>query len=119
VRFARAQQTRLARLPFAAELRATELNSGKEIWGETTNLSKRGCFVRASQTFPQDTLLRIEIRNQGIHFVTDARVTYALVREGMGLSFLNVPGNQLPILEEWLSAAEKKQSAQPSQGTTD
>jgi len=33
--------------------------------------------------------------------------------------FLNVPGNQLPILEEWLSSAEKKQSAQPSQGTTD
>ncbi len=102
------------RLPFAAELRATELNSGREIWGETTNLSKGGCFVRTSQSFPQDTLLLIEIRKSGVRFVTDARVAYALDREGMGLSFLNIPSNQLPILEDWLSSVAEKQPVQPS-----
>ncbi len=113
-----AQQVRPVRLAFAAELRATELNSGREIWGETTNLSWGGCFVRTSQSFPQDTLLLIEIRNRGVRFVTDARVAYALEREGMGLSFLNVPGNQLPVLEEWLASAAERQSVQPSWGTT-
>lgn len=102
------------RVPFAAELRATELNSGREIWGETTNLSKGGCFVRTSQSFPRDTLLFIEIRKHGVRFVTDARVAYVLERDGMGLSFLNVPGNQLPILEDWLSSVAEKQSVQPS-----
>jgi PilZ domain len=119
VRFARAQQRRSTRLRFAAELRATELNSGKEIWGETTNLSRGGCFVRTSQSFPQGTLLRIEMRKQRVRFVTDARVVYALEREGMGLSFLNIPGNQLSILEEWFSFAEEKQSVEPLRGTTD
>ena len=108
VRFPPAQQTRPMRVPFAAGLRATELSSGKEIWGETTNLSRGGCFVRTRQSFPQGTLLLIEISNQRLRFVTDARVAYALEREGMGLSFLNVPTNQLPILEDWLSSAAGK-----------
>ena len=105
-----ARQTRPTRLPFAAELRATELNSGREIWGETTNLGRGGCFVRSSQSFPQDTLVLIEIKNHGVRFVTDARVAYALEREGMGLCFLNVPGNQLPVLEDWLAFAAERQS---------
>jgi PilZ domain len=114
VRHVRDPRTRPMRVPFAAELRATELDSGREIWGETTNLSKGGCFVRTSQSFPQDTLLLIEINNCGVRFVTDARVAYALDREGMGLSFLNVPGNQLPILEDWVSSVAEKQPMQPS-----
>ncbi|PYT72858.1 MAG: hypothetical protein DMG39_08380 [Acidobacteria bacterium] len=111
------QQIRPVRLPFAAELRATELNSGREIWGASTNLSRGGCFVRTSESFPQDTLLFIEIRNHGVRFVTDARVAYALEREGMGLSFLNIPGNQLRVLEDWLASAAERQSVQPSWGT--
>jgi PilZ domain-containing protein len=106
------QQTRPVRLPFAAELRATDLNSGSEIWGETTNLSKGGCYVRTGQLFPEGTLLLIEIRNHGVRFVTDARVAYALEREGMGLSFLNIPAKQLPILGDWLSSAVGEQSVQ-------
>ena len=107
-----AQPTRPVRHPFAAELRATELNSGSEIWGQTTNLSKGGCYVRTSQWFPQGTLVFIEIRNHGAYFETDAIVAYALEREGMGLAFLNVPAKQLPILKSWLSGAAGEQSVQ-------
>ena len=119
MRHAHAQRTRPMRVPFAAEVRAAELNSGREIWGETTNLSRGGCFVRTSQSFPQETLLLIEIRNHGVPFATDARVAYTLEGEGMGLSFLNVPGSQLPILEDWLSSVVEKQGVQPSLGITD
>jgi hypothetical protein len=48
--------------------------------------------------------LLIEIRNHGVRFVTDAKVAYSLDHDGMGLSFLNIPANQLPILDEWLSS---------------
>lgn len=113
------QQRRPPRLPFAAQLRATELNSGSEIWGETTNLSKGGCYVRTSQTFPQGALLLIEIKNHGVRFGTDARVAYAFANEGMGLSFLNVPANQLPILEDWLSSAVGEQPMQASRRATE
>lgn len=102
---ARTQQTRSSRLAFAAEVRATELDSGREIWGETANLSKGGCFVRTREPFHQGTLLAIEIRNHGVRFLTDARVAYTLESTGMGLSFLNVPADELPILKHWLSSA--------------
>lgn len=112
------QQTRAVRLPFVAELRATEWNSGSEIWGETTNLSKGGCYARTSQPFAQDTLVLVEIRNHGVSFVTDARVAYSLEREGMGLSFLNVPADQLPVLEGWLSSTVGVPQVQASRRTT-
>jgi hypothetical protein len=49
-------------------------------------------------------LLEIEIRNQGVRFLTDATVAYTLEANGMGLSFVNVPANELSILEHWLSS---------------
>lgn len=107
---------RSPRILFAAEARATEVHSGEETWGKTTNLSKGGCYVRTRQPFQQGTLLLIEIRNRGVRFVTDARVAYALERDGMGVSFLNVPVNQIPILDGWLSCAVEEQPMQIRDG---
>lgn len=103
---ARLQRSRSARLPFAAELRATELNSGGEIWGQTVNLSKGGCYVRTRQPFSEGTLLVIEITNDGVRFRTDAKVAYALETNGMGLSFVNIPAKELPVLQHWLAGLE-------------
>lgn len=116
---ARAHHIRPVRFAFAAELLATELNTGGEIWGETTNLSRGGCHVRTRQPFPHGTLLVIEIRSHGVRFVTDARVTYVLEHQAMGLSFLNVPANQLPILEEWLFSAAEEQFVRATRRPTE
>jgi len=118
VEHARAQQIRSDRLPFAAEVRATELHSGREIWGETANLSRGGCYVRTREPFPQGTLLAIEIRHHGVRFLTDAMVAYTLELTGMGLSFLNVSANDLSILEQWLSSAEGERAVEASRETT-
>lgn len=109
-----AKRIRPARLPFFAEVRATELSSGKEVWGETTNLSRGGCHMRTRQPFSPSTLLQLEIKNRGTRFLTDARVAYTCEPDGMGLSFLNVPASQLPTLEHWLSSAEEEQPTEPS-----
>jgi len=118
VEHARARQISSSRLPFAAEVRASELHSGREIWGETANLSRGGCYVRTREPFPQDTLLAIEIRHHGMRFLTDAMVAYTLEFTGMGLSFLNVSANDLSILEQWLSSAEGERAVEPSRETT-
>lgn len=119
MRHARARQIGRGRLPFAAEIRATELDSGRESWGETSNLSKGGCYVRTRQPFSQGTLLEIEIKNQGVRFLTDAIVVYTLEANGMGLSFVNVPANELSILEHWLSSAGGKRPAEASRGASE
>jgi len=119
VEHARAQQIGSDRLPFAAEVRAAELHSGREIWAETANLSKGGCYVRTREPFSQGTLLAIEIRHHGVHFLTDAMVAYTLESNGMGLSFLNVPADELPILEQWLYSAGGERQAEASRGATE
>ena len=101
--YAHAQRIRPGRHPFSAELRATDFSSGREVWGDTTNLGKGGCYVRLCQPFPQDTRVLIEIRYHGMRFQTDARVAYTLEKDGMGISFVNIPASQLSILEEWLT----------------
>jgi hypothetical protein len=116
---ASARQIRSGRLTFAAEVRATELRSGREIWCETTNLSKGGCYVRAREPFSQGTLLAIDIRHHGVHFLTDALVAYAVESSGMGLSFLNVPAHELPTLEQWLASAGGERRAEASRGATE
>jgi len=102
---ARGQQIGSSRRSFSAEVRATELDSGRETWGQTVSLSKAGCYVRTRQPFCQGALLAIEIRNHGTRFLTDAIVVYTLESNGMYLSFVNVPANELPILDHWLSSA--------------
>jgi len=119
VELARVRRIGLARLPFAAEVRATELDSGRETWGQTTNLSKRGCYVRTRQPFSQGTLLVLEITNKGARFLTDAKVAYAIESDGMGLSFLNIPANELPILEHWLASAGGKRPSEASREGTE
>lgn len=114
-----AHQLRSDRLPFAAEVRATDLQSGREIWGETANISKGGCYVSTREPFSQGTLLAIEIRHHGVHFLTDAMVAHTLDSNGMGLSFLNVPAHELPILEQWLASAAKERLAVASRGATE
>ena len=75
--------------------------------------------MRTGESFPQGTLLLVEIRKLAAHFVSDARVAYALDRDGMGLSFLNIPANQFPILEGWLSLAATEQPMQASRRLTE
>jgi len=119
VELARPPRIGSSRLPFTAEVRATELDSGREIWGETVNLSKGGCYVRTHQPFSQGTLLVIEITNEGVRFRTDAKVAFALEPNGMGLSFVNIPANELPILEHWLAGVAGERPTGASRGAPD
>ena len=119
VELARARRIGSGRLPFAAEVRGTELDSGRETWGETANLSKGGCYVRTRQPFSQGTLLVIEITNNGVRFLTDAKVAYAIESDGMGLSFVNIPANELPILEHWLASAGGERPTEASREATE
>jgi hypothetical protein len=78
------------------------------------NLSKGGCYIRTRRPFSRGTLLVIEIKNHGARFRTDAKVAYHIESDGMGLSFLNIPAKELPILERWLASAGGERPAETS-----
>lgn len=114
-----AARTRARRVPFVGDVRMNEWYSGEEVWGETRDLNKGGCYVRTRRTFSQGALLLIEIKSRGARFLTDARVAYTIPSDGMGLSFLNVPASQLPILQGWLFMAERKRTTDAPSGVTE
>lgn len=97
--------SRAARYPFVAEVRATNLASGTQIYGETEDLSIGGCCIRTREPMPRGSSILVEIKKSGILFVTRATVAYSLAAEAMGVIFLNVPSEQMPILAGWLQAA--------------
>ena len=97
--------SRPARYPFVAEVRATDLASGTQIYGETEDLSIGGCCIRTREPLPRGSSILLEIKKDGILFVTRATVAYILAAEAMGVIFLNVPSEQMPILAGWLRAA--------------
>ena len=108
------------RYPFVAEVRATDMTSGKQVYGETENLGKSGCCVLTREPLPPGNLMSLEIKKDGILFATQARVAYSLEAKAMGVAFLNVPSEQLPILAGWLQSvppAVRRNPTEEQQGS--
>jgi hypothetical protein len=119
-----ANGNRPGRYPFVAEVRATDLASGTQIYGETEDLSKGGCCIRTREPLPRGSSIRLEIKKDGIHFVTRATVAYNLEAKAMGVVFLNVPSEQISILAGWLQTAipairRNAREEQPGSGAAD
>jgi hypothetical protein len=56
------------------------------------------------EPFSHGTRILLEITKNGISFVTRATVACSLKAQGMGLAFLDVPPDQIPIPAGWLKA---------------
>jgi hypothetical protein len=94
------------RFPFLAEVLVTEFGSGEQIWGETKNLSKGGCYISTRRPLLAGSMIELEIRHRGERFIASARVVYEMESEGMGTAFINVPADHLSTLERWIQANE-------------
>jgi hypothetical protein len=79
-----------------------EPESDTKISGRISELSRKGCYVDTLIGLPEGTLLEVRIsRDQGV-FESRGKIIYVQVGMGMGLVFVNVPGEQLQILDSWL-----------------
>jgi len=73
---------------------------------------------------PRGSSILLEIKKGGVLFVTRATVAYILAAEAMGVIFLNVPSEQMPVLTGWLQAAiptirRNVREEQPGSGAAD
>ncbi len=93
------------RYPFVATIKATDLASGTQLNGITTDLSEGGCCVVTREPFSRGTQILLEITKNGISLATRATVAYSLKDQAMGLAFLETPPDQLSILTGWLKDA--------------
>ena len=108
-----AERRRAPRYQFVAEAELVETASGTKSHGKTGDLSLGGCFLDTLNPAPEGTELLVTISRADRRFSALGRVVFQFPRFGMGVVFTQVESDQLAILEEWLSAAERNRSVGP------
>jgi PilZ domain len=97
---------RPTRYAFVARVKATDLVSGMQLDGLTSDLSEGGCCVMTRRApFSPQTEILLQITKAGVTLATQATVIYNLKDEVMGLRFDDMPADQEIILLRWLKAA--------------
>ncbi len=91
------------RFSLIATAELTEPVSGVRFSGRISEISRKGCYLDMLNTLPVETKVELRVsRDQG-NFKSPARVIYAQEGIGIGLAFLEVPADQLKILDSWLA----------------
>jgi PilZ domain len=91
------------RFSLIATAEIIEPASGVHISGRISEISRKGCYLDVLNTLPVGTRLRLTIsRDQGT-FTTEARIIYVQEAMGMGIAFVDIPPDQLKILDTWLA----------------
>jgi hypothetical protein len=106
---------RAPRYPFVARIKATDVISGMQREGLTTDLSEGGCcIVTRRGPFSIGTRILLEITKDGVSLRTHATVIYNLKDQFMGLCFAEIPPDQTAILAGWIKAAIAPVNSCPS-----
>jgi PilZ domain len=109
-------EKRAPRYPFVATVKATDMHSGMQIHGLTTDLSEGGCRILTRRgPFSQGTRILLEITKNGVSLSTNATVVYNLKDQFMGICFEEMPPDQAATLAGWIKGgmhpANSRQSA--------
>jgi hypothetical protein len=91
------------RYSFIAEVDLNEPATQTHISGRISEISRKGCYVDVLNTLPVGTSLQLKIsRDQGV-FSSGGRIIYIQPGMGMGVAFVDIPSDQLKILDAWLN----------------
>ncbi|MGH9715901.1 MAG: PilZ domain-containing protein [Candidatus Acidiferrales bacterium] len=91
------------RFSLIASAEIIEPASGVHISGRVSEISRKGCYLDVLNTLPIGTRLRLTIsRDRGV-FATRARIIYVQQGMGMGIAFVDIPSEELKILDVWLA----------------
>lgn len=100
----RHERHRAPRYPFIATLELTDVESEKQLTARTRDLNLFGCFAESQETFPADTKVRLRILRSGLVASVLGKVVYVRPGSGMGIQFVTIEPNSLPIFEDWLAS---------------
>ena len=91
------------RYSFIAEVTVTDVANETRMSGRISEISRKGCYVDILNPLPEGTSLELKIsRDQGV-FTTPGRIIYVQPGMGMGVAFLDMPSDQIKVLDAWLA----------------
>jgi PilZ domain len=103
------ERRRTPRYVFFASAELLEEKSDVRVASRVSELSLHGCYLDMMNPFPKDTLVLLRIWADEKVFQTKGRIIYSQPNMGAGVVFLDVQPMYLPILQQWLDEAAKKQ----------
>lgn len=112
------ERRRAPRYQFVADVELLETGSGAKSRAKTGDLSLGGCFLDTLNPSPEGTEILVTISRAERRFTALGQVVFAFPRLGMGVVFTHVDSDQLSILEEWLTTAERGGCVGPVIGAT-
>ena len=70
--------------------------------GPATDISLKGCFVRAGASLRVGAKVKVRITYAGYEFSAPSEVAYAVPQEGIGIAFDATSPEDRKVLEAWL-----------------
>lgn len=105
-------ERRLApRYPFIAMAEIIDEKENARKSSQVRDLSLQGCYVEMVNPFPEGTNVTIEIYTETEFLETRGRVAYFEPKQGMGLTFSEMPEYFAKTLDRWLSQAKQAKAS--------
>jgi len=96
------EKREVPRFGFIAEVALIEPATDTRISGRISEISRKGCYVDVLNTLPEGTQIELKIsRDQGV-FASRGRIIYVQPGMGMGVAFIDIPADQMKVLDAWL-----------------
>jgi hypothetical protein len=103
------ERRRTPRYPFIAMAEIVDDQEQARKASRVSELSLHGCYVEMPNPFPQGTNVLIEIYTETEFLEAHATVAYLEPKQGMGLTFNDLPGHFESVLKRWLVQANGRQ----------
>lgn len=84
------------------------MRSERLLTARTTNLSLFGCYVCATEPFPEGTKVSLRITHGGTSLAALGKVVHSEPNSGMGVAFTEIEPPSQAILEKWLASLRKE-----------
>jgi hypothetical protein len=101
----RIERRRAARHPFTATAEIVDEKESVRTTSRVSDLSLHGCYVEMVNPFVQGTNVLMEIFTENEFLETHATVVYFEPKQGMGLTFTEMPACFASVLSKWLKQA--------------
>jgi len=106
----RVEKRRAPRYPFIAMAEITDESENARTSTRVSDLSLYGCYVEMVEPFPYGTNVLIEIYTETEFMETHATVARFEPKQGMGLTFDDMPPHFADVLGKWLKQAKGRKA---------
>jgi hypothetical protein len=96
------KKRQVPRYGLAVDAEVTDLESGVQLRGRTTDVAMFGCGVIALSDFARGTRVRVRLIRAGTEIIAFGRIVYARSDLGMGIAFTTVEPRYERALTEWI-----------------